>query len=113
MPASYPDALRVQALTMLTMGYTCKDVAHMTKMSVRSLRYLQKKASDRGYDPSTDIRILIDYVQDGERTGRPKEISEETEEAILTSVSKDRNGREKSTEILAFEAGISHTSVEF
>ena len=47
---------------------------------------------------------------DGERSGRPKEITEEMEQGLLVSVRSDRSGREKSSEVLAYEAGISYRS---
>jgi hypothetical protein len=50
-------------------------------------------------------------VEDEQKSGRPKEISQEKEQSIISSVTKDRSGREKSSEILAYEAGISHSSV--
>jgi hypothetical protein len=53
----------------------------------------------------------MEYAEDAKRSGRPKEIIPEKEKAIIESVSKDRNGREKSSEILAYEASISHSSV--
>ncbi|GFF59718.1 predicted protein [Aspergillus udagawae] len=59
---------------------------------------------DRGYNPAVDPRIHLEYVEDGKRSGRPKEITEAIEEGILDSIRKDRNGREKSSEILAYEA---------
>jgi hypothetical protein len=72
-----------------------------------------KRGKDRGYNPNQtgSLRLEARYIEDGKRSGRPKEICEATEQAILTSVTKDRNGREKSSEILAYEAGISHSSV--
>jgi hypothetical protein len=51
------------------------------------------------------------YAEDAKRSSQPKEIIPEKERAIIESVSKDRNGREKSSEILAYEVGISHSSV--
>ena len=70
-----------------------------------------QKGQDRGYNPAQCMRVKLEYVEDGKRSGRPKEISEATDMAVLASVKQDRNGREKSSEILAFEAGISHSSV--
>ena len=49
-------------------------------------------------------------MKDGEHTGRPKEITEEKELALIQSVSKDHAGQEKAAEVLAWKAGISHCS---
>jgi transposase len=49
-------------------------------------------------------------VVDGPRSGRPKEITIETEQCLLNSVRANRAGREKSSEVLAYECGISSVS---
>jgi hypothetical protein len=50
-------------------------------------------------------------MEDGKHSGRPKEITKAIKEGILNSIYKDWNGREKSSEILAYKAGISYSSV--
>jgi transposase len=107
----HPVTVRVQALTLAYCGVDIKHIEATTGMPRQTIQYWIKKARERGYNPEIDPRILPVYVEDGKRTGRPKEITEATEQAILESISKDRNGREKSSEILAFEAGISYSSV--
>jgi hypothetical protein len=57
----------------------------------------------RGFDPKKDPRILESYVIDGERPGRPKEITAEQEENLLSIVQNDHSGREKSSEVLTYE----------
>ena len=85
----HPTALRVQALTLLTEGFPLDRVHDITSIPPRTLQYIRKKAKDRGYDPKIDRRILEEYVIDGHHTGRPKEITEETELGLIESVSKD------------------------
>jgi transposase len=80
-------------------------------LSDSTVRNIITKGKNRGYNPTENLRIKLEFIEDGKRSGRPKEISEATEQAVISSVTKDRNGREKSSEILAFEAGISHSSV--
>jgi hypothetical protein len=75
-------------------------------MTDRAQRYLRKKAHNRGFRPDIDPRVLEHYVVDGARLGRPKEISEEIEAALLANVRSSRSGREKSSEVLAYEAGV-------
>jgi transposase len=71
---------------------------------------MKKKAFERGFRPDQDPRILDYYVVDGPRSGRPKEITVETEQCLLNSVRANRAGREKSSEVLAYECGISSIS---
>ena len=49
-----------------------KDVANLVGVSQQSISRLRKKARERGYDPNIDRKILLKYVEDGPRTGRPK-----------------------------------------
>jgi transposase len=106
----YTLVQRVQCLTLLTEGFSYAQVEQKTGVKERTQRNIRKKARDRGFRPDEDPRILESYVVDGERSGRPKEISQETEEALLTAVRDSRAGREKSSEVLAYEQGISYSS---
>lgn len=109
---SHSLALRAQALTLLaTKKYTREEVSKITRMPVRSLQYLNRKARERGFDPEVDPRIKMEYVEDGKRSGRP-EISEAIQQAVIESVTKDGSGCEKSSRELAHEIGISRSSVQ-
>jgi transposase len=106
----YSIAQRVQCLTLLTVGFTAAAIEEKLGIPVRTVRKIRKRAEDRGFNPSKDARILEHHVQDGQRTGRPKEIDSSVEAALLASVRRDRNGREKSSEVLAYEQSISQSS---
>jgi hypothetical protein len=106
----YTLAQRIQCLTLLAEGFPALHVKQKTGVSERSQRSIRKKAYDRGFDPDKDPCILEAYVVDGARSGRPKEISEEQEEKVLSIVRSDRSGREKSSEVIAYEACISRSS---
>jgi transposase len=103
--------LRAQVLTLWAIGWPNTKISRSLALPPKTVRNMIEKGKDRGYNPTRSLRVEAKFVEDGKRTGRPKEISEVTEQAILASISKDRNGREKSSEILAYEAGISHSSV--
>nr|KMM68929.1 hypothetical protein CPAG_05252 [Coccidioides posadasii RMSCC 3488] len=86
------------------------NVSHTLQIPSSTLYDIQKQAKDHGFDPKNDPQISLSYVEDASRSGQPKKIS--TKEAgIIAFVTKSHSEREKSTEILAFEAGISHSSV--
>jgi hypothetical protein len=76
----------------------------------RTQNYIRKRAFDRGFNPDKDSRILESYIIDGDRLGRPKEISVKQKERILLAVRKDRLDREKSSEVLAYKSDISYSS---
>jgi Transposase/DDE superfamily endonuclease len=106
----YTFAQRVQCLTLLAEGYSGRDILAKTGVTPASQTYIKQKAYKRGFNPAQNPRILDEYVVDGVHTGRPKEILAETEDRIVENVCKDRAGREKSAEYLAYESGISCTA---
>ncbi|OJZ80203.1 hypothetical protein ASPFODRAFT_105932, partial [Aspergillus luchuensis CBS 106.47] len=106
----HPIGVRVQALTLLYHGVPASQVEAITGMSRQAIQWWSKKAKERGFNPDKDPRILTEYVEDTQRSGRPK-ASQSVQQEVVDIVRKDRNGREKSCEILAFEVSISSTSV--
>jgi Transposase len=101
----------VHCLALITKKLWPADIKRKTGVKPRSQRAIKKKAQDRGYNPDEDPRILESYVVDDIRSGRPRAISKGKEEALLSMVRLNRAGREKSSEVLAYELGISYSSV--
>jgi transposase len=108
--ARYSIVQKVQALTLLTEGFTVRDVQAKTGIPERTLYRIKATAKERGFQPEIDPRITEAYVEDGERPGRPREINEAIEQRLLANVRENRSGREKSSEVLAYEVGISRRS---
>ncbi len=71
------------------------------------------KVIARDYDPLVDkLRITKVYFKDAPRSGRPNTvINEINEDFIISIISKDKNKKEKSSEIIKNEIGISRQSV--
>src|SRR5690625_1241668 len=92
----HPIALRVQALALLTEGISQARVAEITQIPKSTLKSIKRRARERGFNPAVDPRIKDDFVKDAQRSGRPKEITEETENRLIENVCQNRNGREKS-----------------
>lgn len=95
--------LRVQVLTLWALDYRTEQICKLLDLSPRTVQNLVKKGKDRGYRPSECFRVKLEFVEDGKRSGRPVEIIEAVQSSVIASVSADRAGREKSSEILAFE----------
>ena len=87
-------AQRLQALTLVEHGVSAKRVEEITEVSTRSISHIKKKARSRGYDPEISRVLKMEYVEDAPRSGQPSKVTPALEEAILTDVRKDRNGRE-------------------
>jgi hypothetical protein len=103
----YTLVQRVHCLVLLIEGYSVAEIGTKTGVSERSQRAIRKKAYDHRFRPEEDPRILESYAIDGVKSGRPKEILKGKEEALLAAVRSDRSGREKSSEVLAYEQDIS------
>jgi hypothetical protein len=93
-----------------TEGFSAAVVEPKVDVKERQQRNVRKKAFDRGFRPDQDPRIFETDVIDGERSGRPKVILVDREKALLASVRNNRSGREKLSEVLAHEQGISYSS---
>jgi transposase len=100
-------ATRVQALALYEEGITIKRIMEITGLSRSTIYDLRKKARKRGYDPTVSRIILLKYVEDAPRSGRPTKATEEQKAELLDHVRKDRTGREKSTAELGELIGVS------
>jgi hypothetical protein len=93
MPRYHPVTVRVQAVALVMLAkIPISVVSQLTGMAESTIYYLIKNAKQRGYNPDVDPRILERYVVDSHRSGRPKEISQDTKQSIIESVTKDRAG---------------------
>jgi transposase len=101
---------RAQCLTLLVEGFSHYEIEQRTGIKESTQKNIKRRALARGFYPEQDPRILKCYIEDGARSSRLKEISPATEQRLLDSVKIDRAGREKSSEILAYESGIGRSS---
>lgn len=93
----HPLSVRVQALALVTAGIPYSVVSQTTRIPPRTLQYLVKKARERGFNPAVDPRIMMEYVEDGKRTGRPKKGSKP--DASSGSVAEQEESLESSVEV--------------
>ena len=108
---NHDNGTRLQALALAEAGIPVKIITAMTEISRWTISRLQKQARDRGYDPNTSKKLLLLYVTDAPRSGRPKVVTSEIESVILAAVRKNRYDREKTLFMLIAEQGISATTV--
>ena len=106
----YSIPQRVQCLTLIAEGFSGRFIETKTGIKPSAQTHLKNKAFQRGFRPDSDPQILLHHVEDGARSGRPKQITLTTEQNLIQSVKADRAEREKSSEVLAYEAGISQSS---
>ena len=104
-------AQRIQALALVEHGIAAKIVQAMTGVSTRSISALKTKARQRDYDPAVSPVLKVEYMEDAPRSGRPKKVIPDVEQAILNNVVQDRNSREKSSAMIGFNHKLSSTTM--
>ena len=111
----YTEGERAQALTLMSLNMTPKQVADYLRLNERTMRRWWTIAMERGWNPYSpdpdERRLLSSFISDGKATGRPQEVTKQEEEVILNLVQADRAGREKSNEVLGYEVGQSYITV--
>lgn len=117
--ARQSNTVKAQALALLfcTQGPRTEEkykvVSKITCISVTVLYRLVKKTKIMGFDPKRDLRIEKAYVALVKSPGPRRTVTTQTmEDRVISLIEKDRNGREKSAEVLGYQLDrISQTSV--
>lgn len=117
--ARQSNTVKAQALALLfcTQGQRTEEkykaVSEITHISISVLYRLVKKARIMGFDPDRDLRIEEDYVAPIKPPGPKRTVtSKAMEDRAISLIEKDRNGREKSSEVLGYQLDrISRCSV--
>ncbi|EED15724.1 hypothetical protein TSTA_051610 [Talaromyces stipitatus ATCC 10500] len=101
----YSVEIRAQIVSLVMIAkMKPQDVATLLNIPRVSVYQIIQRAKEHGYDPTVNPRIEHEHVANKECSGRPKVVTEAIEASIIASVTKDRAGREKSAEYLAYEA---------
>ena len=83
---NHDDGTRLQALALAEAGIAVKIVTAITGISRSTISRLQKQARVRGYDPNQSKKLLLSYVTDNPRSGRPTVITHDTEGASESAI---------------------------
>lgn len=107
----YTIAQKIQCVTLQCLHWTPAARHKGIGIREKTQANIWKRAQQRGFDPRTSLRVEVEHVVDAPRSGRPKEINEDKAEEVIMTVNRNRAGREKSLDSLAYENGISKSSV--
>ena len=102
---------RAQALTLAEIGHPMHEIMAITNLARSTIYRYKSMARKRGYDPTISRILKDEYLVDDPRSGRPPVLIEEQKKDLVTSVKKDRNNREKNAQCIAFEHGVSKSTV--
>lgn len=100
--------MQAQAVTLYQLGFTNPQISRCLSIGDGTIRYWVRFAKKKGWEgvdaPEGDRRrILTVHVEADRSPGRPKEVTEEDEANILSTVRKDHLGKEKSSKSLAMK----------
>jgi hypothetical protein len=78
-------------------------ISDITHISLVTLYRLKKKAIARDFDPTKDLRVEEWYINDAKPPGPCRTAtSEAMKEKVIKCVERNRAGREKSAEVIAY-----------
>ena len=98
---------RIQALTLLEAATGVPWITQLTGISKSAIYRLRSTAIARGYDPTISSKLLLAYVEDAPRSGRPKKATEEVKELIIATVSHNSSTRQWSCQRIAYKISTS------
>lgn len=102
---------RVQALTMIALGYSIATIVAFLTFSKSQLYKIRAKAIARGYNPIASSVILLEFVTDAPRIERPTKIAPRLESQVIAAITRDRYGKEKTAEQLGHEFNVSKYTI--
>jgi transposase len=104
--------VRIQALVCLQLGWPPAQIEATLGVSKSTLYRYQRTAIKRGYDPEACPKILLEYVTDAPRSGRPTKVTPEVEEEIITAISKNSTTRALTGQDIGLQLGLSARTIQ-
>jgi hypothetical protein len=92
---------RLQALCMLENRCKLADIIRDTDTSQSSIYRLRQEALKRGYDKDASRKLLLSYIADRPRSGRPIKATEEVAEQVISVVMTNLTTRELSAQAIS------------
>jgi len=105
----WEEATKVQCLIPFSLGWTEAEIEQLLGVPPRTQRRFQQVARQRGWTKEGQI-VLGKHVPGGKSTGRLRKLESSNHQQVVDIITKNRNGSEKSTDVIAYEAGLSKSS---
>ena len=107
------DGIKIQALSYLSVGLKVPEVSSVVNISESQLYRLKKKAIERGWEGTKASSILLTYVQDAPRPGRPTRCTPEVLQGVDEYIENDDDtAHHQSLEELSYNVGISSSTIQ-
>jgi len=104
--------IRIQCLVLLEYGVPIDIVHRIIGVEKASIYRFRRIAIERGYDPKKSSKILLSYLQDAPKSGRPTVYTQEVVEKVIANVCKSVEGRCNIIATIGHSIRISATSVQ-
>ena len=104
--------IRIQALALLEVGYMPAQIQAYLGVSIPSIYRFRRTAIERGYNPLESKKILLEYLTDAPRSGRPPKVTEAIENSIVSAISKNSTTRSLTSQALGLQFGVSAKTVQ-
>lgn len=91
---------RLQALALLEMSIPVATICDITGISESAIYRLRTNAKTRGYNPQQSKRLVLAYIQDAPRSGRPIKATQEVKKSVVETISKNSTTRQLSTQAI-------------
>ena len=95
--ARHDIGTRVQALSLFENKVPIPEITQITGVSQAQIYALRRTAVRRGYDHSQSLKLLLSYVEDAPRSGRPVKATEEVKQQVKEVVTRNSTTRQWST----------------
>jgi transposase len=104
--------VRIQALACLELGYTPAQIEAYLGVSKSAIYRFRRIAIDRGYNPQESKKILLEYLVDAPRSGRPTKVTEAIEASIVSTLSQNSTTRSFTSEKLGLQFHLSASTIK-
>jgi len=105
----WEEATKVQCLTFFSLGWTEDKIEQLLGVPTRTQRRIREVARQRGWTKEGQV-VLGKHVAMGKSSGRPQDVESLKNQRVVDIVTQNRAGREKSTDVIAYEAGLSKST---
>jgi transposase len=103
--------VRIQALVCFQLGWTPTQIEETLGVSKSALYRYRRTAINRGYDPQACPKILLEYLTDAPRSGRPTKVIPAIEDSIIIAISKNSTTRTLTGQDIGLQVGLSPRTI--
>jgi hypothetical protein len=103
--------IHIQCLVLLEYGVPIDMVSFITKVHKASIYRFRRIAIERGYNPEKSKQILLSYLVDAPKSGRPTVCTQEVVDKVVANVCKSIAGKCSTTAAIGHSLGIGATTI--